>query len=189
MVELIHRIHTMLRVYLSTVSPAHIKRKFSTVYQVLDEMVYNGVPCTTEPNALQQMINSRAFPSTTLAMGATSLTPWRKSGVKYNNNEIFFDVVEEIDAIVSSSGMTIMQRVNASIQVNCKLSGYPEVVVALTKPNVIKAPCMHPCIKVRAFDETRKFCFVPPDGRNIYIYIYIRWILVCSLSLPYLDCD
>ena len=26
--------------------------------------------------------------------------PWRKLGVKYTNNEIFFDITEEIDCII-----------------------------------------------------------------------------------------
>jgi AP-3 complex subunit mu len=27
--------------------------------------------------------------------------PWRKAGLRYNNNDIFFDVVEELRAIVN----------------------------------------------------------------------------------------
>ena len=27
--------------------------------------------------------------------------PWRKAGVRYNNNEIYFDVVETLEAIVN----------------------------------------------------------------------------------------
>ena len=34
-----------------------IKENFSTVYQLLEEMVDNGWPLTTEPNALQDMIH------------------------------------------------------------------------------------------------------------------------------------
>jgi AP-3 complex subunit mu len=91
-VEILHCIHNMLKVYMgSVVTPAHIKRSFSTVYMILDEMLYNGVPCTTEPNAMQQLIGiktiadslaGRSHLSSTLATGATSVTPWRKSDVK-----------------------------------------------------------------------------------------------------------
>ena len=83
---------------------------------------------------------------------------------RYGNNEIFFDIIEEIDAIVSASGMTTMQRVNGSIQVNCKLSGYPEVTVDLLRPEALKAPSLHPCIRVKTFNATRTVSFVPPDG-------------------------
>jgi hypothetical protein len=30
--------------------------------------------------------------------------PWRKSGVKYSQNEIYLDIVEEMDAIIDSTG-------------------------------------------------------------------------------------
>ena len=38
--------------------------------------------------------------SSTLGDGAMSIIPWRRSGVTYANNEIYFDIVEEIDCIV-----------------------------------------------------------------------------------------
>lgn len=40
----------------------------------------------------------------TLPTGQLSNIPWRRSGVKYTNNEAYFDVVEEIDAILDKSG-------------------------------------------------------------------------------------
>lgn len=30
--------------------------------------------------------------------------PWRKSGVRYSQNEIYLDIVEEMDAIVDGNG-------------------------------------------------------------------------------------
>ena len=49
------------------------------------------------------------FPGTSnfeerLPSGQLSTIPWRRSGVKYTNNEAYFDVIEEIDAIVDKSG-------------------------------------------------------------------------------------
>lgn len=41
----------------------------------------------------------------TLPTGQLSNIPWRRAGVKYTNNEAYFDVVEEIDAILDKSGM------------------------------------------------------------------------------------
>lgn len=40
----------------------------------------------------------------TLPTGQLSNIPWRRAGVKYTNNEAYFDVIEEIDAIVDKSG-------------------------------------------------------------------------------------
>ena len=30
--------------------------------------------------------------------------PWRKTGVKYAQNEIYLDIIEEIDAVVDANG-------------------------------------------------------------------------------------
>lgn len=40
----------------------------------------------------------------TLPTGQLSNVPWRRAGVKYTNNEAYFDVIEEIDAILDKSG-------------------------------------------------------------------------------------
>lgn len=45
----------------------------------------------------------------TLPTGQLSTIPWRRAGVKYTNNEAYFDVVEEIDAILDKSGETQLQ--------------------------------------------------------------------------------
>jgi AP-3 complex subunit mu len=31
----------------------------------------------------------------------SSPIPWRKAGLRYNNNEIYFDIIEELEATVS----------------------------------------------------------------------------------------
>lgn len=40
----------------------------------------------------------------TLPTGQLSTVPWRRADVKYTNNEAYFDVIEEIDAILDKSG-------------------------------------------------------------------------------------
>lgn len=42
-----------------------------------------------------------------LPTGQLSVVPWRRTGVKYTNNEAYFDVVEEIDAIIDKSGTAL----------------------------------------------------------------------------------
>lgn len=41
----------------------------------------------------------------TLPTGQLSTVPWRRAAVKYTNNEAYFDVVEEVDAILDKSGI------------------------------------------------------------------------------------
>ena len=80
-------------------------------------MIDNGFPLTTEPNILREMIAPPNIVSKVLSVvtgnstnvsdtlpGATaSLVPWRTTDPKYANNEIYVDLVEEMDAIISRS--------------------------------------------------------------------------------------
>lgn len=56
-IEFLHRVADIFCEYFgSPVDESAIKDNFSTVYQLLEEMVDHGWPLTTEPNALQAMI-------------------------------------------------------------------------------------------------------------------------------------
>lgn len=88
-------------------------------------MIDNGFPLTTEPNILQEMIappnivskvlsvvtGSSSNVSDTLPGATASLVPWRTADTKYANNEVYVDLVEEMDATI-----------NRSICSNCCLS-------------------------------------------------------------------
>ena len=43
-----------------------------------------------------------------------SNVPWRRFGVTYRSNEAYFDLIEEIDAIIDRNGVTVM----------CEIQGY-----------------------------------------------------------------
>jgi AP-3 complex subunit mu len=42
--------------------------------------------------------------------------PWRRAGVKYSNNEAYFDVIEEIDAIIDKQGATVSAEIHGSVR-------------------------------------------------------------------------
>ena len=53
--------------------------------------------------------------SDTLPTGQLSNVPWRRTGVKYTNNEAYFDVIEEIDAIIDRSGATVFAEIQGYV--------------------------------------------------------------------------
>lgn len=53
--------------------------------------------------------------SSTLPSGQLSNVPWRRTGVKYTNNEAYFDVVEEVDAIIDKSGSTVFAEIQGYV--------------------------------------------------------------------------
>ena len=42
--------------------------------------------------------------------------PWRRSGVKYTNNEAYFDVIEEVDAIIDKNGSTVSAEIHGYVR-------------------------------------------------------------------------
>jgi AP-3 complex subunit mu len=141
--EFLHRIFDILEGYFTSVEEGTIKDNFATVYQILEEMVDFGYPLTTEPNALQAMIKppslvgriSQAMGakndniSDMLPDGTISNMPWRQSGVYYTNNEIYLDLVEEVDCLLTVDGLIISSEVSGLILGNSKLSGVPDLTL------------------------------------------------------------
>lgn len=111
--EFVHRVVDTFEYYFGGVSSELITRHFSTTLLVLDEMLDSGYPLLTEPNALVTLIEppslggrvkgfitGKSGISERLGAGALSVIPWRRADVKYTQNEIFFDIHEEIDCII-----------------------------------------------------------------------------------------
>ncbi len=74
----------------------------------MDELIDHGFPITTELSLLHDLIR----PSVDIVSSAVqaisqpsqgvarSPVPWRKLGIRYANNEVFFDLIEEMNSIV-----------------------------------------------------------------------------------------
>jgi len=56
--------------------------------------------------------------SCTLPSGQLSNVPWRRTGVKYANNEAYFDVIEEVDAIMDKNGSTVFAEIQGYVSVD-----------------------------------------------------------------------
>jgi AP-3 complex subunit mu len=177
-IEFLHRVYDILFEYFDSVEEATIRDNFSTVYQLLEEMMDYGYPLTTEPNALKAMIapptvmtrltNAAGMGGSTvsdiLPNGTISNMPWRKTGVKYLQNEIYLDIIEEVDAIIDKHGVIISTEVNGIIQGNSRLSGVPDLTLTFIDPELIDDCSFHPCVRYNRFERDKVVSFVPPDG-------------------------
>jgi AP-3 complex subunit mu len=146
-IEFLHRVFEIFEEYFGNVEESTVKDNFAMVYQLLEEMMDYGYPLTTEPNALKAMIapasvmsrimtsvddiagsgDIRSNVSDILPDGTLSNMPWRKTGVKYSQNEIYLDIIEEIDTIIDKNGIIITSDVFGYIVANSKLSGVPDL--------------------------------------------------------------
>merc|ERR1740138_1390094 len=103
--------------------------------------------------------------SDVLPDGTISSMPWRKAGVKYAQNEIYLDVVEEVDAIVDRNGQIVSSEVSGIVHANSRLSGIPDLTLTFLDPDVIDDCSFHPCVRYNRFERDRVVSFVPPDGQ------------------------
>lgn len=184
-VEFLHRVVDILEDYFSACSEALIKEHFVLVYELLDEMLDNGFPLATEANILKELIKpptvfrtlansvtGRTHVSSTLPGGQVGLIPWRRSGVKYTNNEAYFDVVEEVDATFDRSGSLVNCEVQGCIDCCIKLSGNPDLLLSFVNPRLFDDVSFHPCVRFKKWEQERVISFIPPDG-NFRLMSYL----------------
>ncbi|TRM68515.1 Mu homology domain-containing protein [Schizophyllum amplum] len=169
--------------YFGSVSAATMKDNFDVVYQLLEETLdAGGHPLTTSPNALRDIVLPPSLLTKLLNVAGANLTstlnsggsaaggafsspiPWRKSGLRYNNNEIFFDVDEQLRAVVNKGGTALSSSVYGTMECTAKLSGTPDLILSFTNPNVLADCAFHPCVRLQRFARDRALSFVPPDG-------------------------
>lgn len=63
-----------------------------------------------------------------LPSGQLSNVPWRRAGVKYTNNEAYFDVIEEIDAIVDKSGSIVSAEIQGYVSICIRFQSYQTLI-------------------------------------------------------------
>jgi AP-3 complex subunit mu len=176
-VEFLHRVFDVYAGYFGEVTPSALTNNFSSAYALLEEMLDNGYPMISEPNALTTLIappslsggvsalfTGKSAVSDTIGEGAMSIIPWRRSGVAYASNEIFFDVVEEIDCIVESNGTLVAHDVRGSITAACRMSGVPDLTLSFGDAKIIEDASFHPCVRYARYERDGVVSFVPPDG-------------------------
>ena len=61
----------------------------------------------------------------------TGAVGWRKDSIKYKKNEVFLDIVEQVNMLTSSKGNVLRCDVNGKIVMKVFLSGMPDVKLGL----------------------------------------------------------
>ncbi|KAJ7977842.1 AP-3 complex subunit mu [Quillaja saponaria] len=178
-IEFLCRVADVLNDYLGGLNEDLIKDNFVIVYELLDEMIDNGFPLTTEPNILREMIAPPNIVSKVLSVvtgnssnvsdilpGATaSCVPWRTTDPKYANNEVYVDLVEEMDAIINRDGVLVKCEIHGRVQVNSHISGLPDLTLSFANPSILDDVRFHPCVRFRPWESHQILSFVPPDGQ------------------------
>merc|ERR1712232_1256678 len=85
-------------------------------------------------------------------------------GVKHRNNEIYIDIIEEVDAVLDVTGRVLSWDVSGSIHAQSKLSGVPDLLLTFDDPKIMDDCSFHPCVRYGRYEMDHSLSFVPPDG-------------------------
>ncbi|KAJ3329951.1 AP-3 complex subunit mu-2 [Blyttiomyces sp. JEL0837] len=177
--EFLHRMVDLFVDYFGGISEQIVKDNFAVIYELMEELIDNGVPYITEPAILKDMIPPPSILSTVInavsigtnfgtkaPTGALSQVPWRTTGVKYTNNEVLFDLTERLNVILDRNGSLITGNIAGEIVCSSKLSGMPDLTMTFVNSRMFEdsMTSFHPCVRYFRFVKERVISFIPPDG-------------------------
>ncbi|GJW45588.1 AP-3 complex subunit mu [Tanacetum coccineum] len=137
------------RHYLGGLNEDVIKDNFVIVYELLDEMIDNGFPLTTEPNILRDMIAPPNIVSKMLSV---------VTGNSSNVNDTLPGATYLVD------GVLVKCEIFGVVEVNSHLSGIPDLTLSFANPSILNDVQFHPCVRFRPWESQQLLSFVPPDG-------------------------
>ncbi|XP_033096895.1 AP-1 complex subunit mu-1-like [Anneissia japonica] len=176
----LHKIVEVFVEYFRELEEESIRDNFVLVYELLDELIDFGYPQTTDGKILQEFITQEghkleAAPKPPAAV--TNAVSWRNEGVKYRKNEVFLDVVESVNLLVSATGNVMRSEIVGAVKMRVFLSGMPELRLGLndkvlfeatgrgkTKSVELEDVKFHQCVRLSRFENDRTISFIPPDG-------------------------
>ena len=113
-----------------------------------------------------------------VSTAATNIVSWRPEGIKHVKNEIFLDVIERLNILVSASGSVLSSEILGRVRMRSFLSGMPELKLGLNDKNLFDIQNrtsrgklidmedikFHQCVRLNKFESERNISFIPPDG-------------------------
>ncbi|KOM27083.1 hypothetical protein LR48_Vigan393s002700 [Vigna angularis] len=70
-----------------------------------------------------------------------------------------------MDAIINRDGGLLKCEIYGEVQVNSRISGFPDLTLSFTNPSVLDDVRFHPCVRFRPWESHQILSFVPPDGQ------------------------
>ncbi|KAK9909474.1 hypothetical protein WJX75_002828 [Coccomyxa subellipsoidea] len=172
-------------------SEQSIKNNFVLIYELLDEIMDFGYPQIVDPSILKQYIFQKGFiteaakakrdvEAQNATLQVTGAVGWRTDNIKYKKNEVFLDIVEQVNMLMSSKGTVLRCDVNGKIVMKVFLSGMPDVKLGLNES--LEDVTFHQCVNLGKFNTEKVVSFVPPDGE----FELMKYRCQEGISLPFL---
>jgi len=178
-----------------------MRNSMTLIYELMDETMDFGYPQNCAIDVLRLYINlgnvkpqDEPEPSQ-LTSQITGAIDWRREGIRHKKNEVYIDVLESVNLLLSSTGNILRSEVMGQVLMNTKLSGMPECKFGLNDKLVIdkekgdnKRPSVeiddctfHRCVRLGKFDADRTITFIPPDGE----FELMRYRVTDNINQPF----
>jgi len=180
-VTFMHSLCKVFTEYFKVLEEESIRDNFVIIYELFDELIDYGYPQFTDSKILQEYITQDSHkmavqvrpPST-----VTNAVSWRSEGIVHRKNEVFLDVIESLNLLVSASGQVLHSEIVGSVKMRVYLSGMPELRLGLNdkilfentgrqgrdKSVDLEDVKFHQCVRLSRFQNDRTISFIPPDG-------------------------
>lgn len=185
-----------------------VRGSFTLVYELLDEILDFGYPQNCAFDVLKLYINlgSQVVPATAaehkkITKTITGARDWRRDGIVHKKNEVFIDVLESVNLLVSSQGAVLRSDVTGVIKMNTRLTGMPECKFGLNDKLLLDRDTgaaaagsgggsravelddvsFHRCVQLGKFEADRTITFVPPDGE----FELMKYRITEGVNLPF----
>ncbi|KAG9394189.1 Adaptor Protein Complex 2 subunit, mu (AP2M) [Carpediemonas membranifera] len=205
--EFLHTLGQVMESYCgSTLTPDLVKSNCVVFQEVLDEVCDFGFPQTTDLEVLKSIITTKGLKKLDkkdqkeVTIQATGVVSHRQPGIKYAKNEVFIDIIEQVNLLLSAQGNVLRSDVSGTVHMKSFLSGMPECKFGLNDKLVIdndknsaykkRQPAknieldgvtLHQCVKLAQFDVDRTISFIPPDGE----FDLMKYTISDNVELPF----
>merc|ERR1712156_985537 len=206
--EFLLKMCDVMQAYFGKISEENVKNNFVLIYELLDELLDFGYPQNTDTGILKTFITQQGIKSASreeqaaITSQVTGQIGWRREGIKYRRNELFLDVLEYVNLLMSPQGQVLSAHVAGKVIMKSYLSGMPECKFGINDKIVVDAKdkakageeasrskssiaiddCQfHQCVKLSKFETEHAISFIPPDGE----FELMRYRTTKDISLPF----
>jgi len=189
--EVLYRIQEIFKAYFGgKFDEEAVRNHFILTYELLDEIMDYGYPQNVSLDSIKPFITQKGAVKpekltgeklSKVTMQVTGACPWRAADVKHKKNELYIDIIESVNMLVSTDGKRLRTDVSGQIMMKVSLSGMPECKFGLNdkvlmdkeaktgaKPKsqgiAIDDCTFHQCVRLNKFDSERTISFIPPEG-------------------------
>ena len=130
----------------------HIRDNFVLIYELLDEIMDYGYPQITDPDLLKEYITqgskkvdvTNAEKLKQITIRATGAISWRNENLRYSSNNVYIDVIENVNVLISTRDTLLKADVQGQVVMKTALSGMPECKLGINDKLIIRVQGQEP---------------------------------------------